>query len=426
MTLERQLDWLYGIQRFGVRPGLERIEALLARLGHPERRFRSVLVGGTNGKGSVAASLASVLQAAGHSTGLFTSPHLTHFAERFRIDGEPVAGSELLTALEEVRPHAEAVEATFFEVVTALGCLLFARAGVNWAVMEVGLGGRLDATNTLSPELSVITNVGLDHTEILGDTLDAIAGEKAGILRPGRPAVTGVAPSLWPVLEQKGADLWALGRDFVFEVESLKLTGTALRLHWLQHDLPALTLRTPLLGAHGASNAALAAAAALRLGVGSEAVQRGLIATRWPGRLEYLEARGQGWLLDGAHNPDGAQALADTLGTLGLRPVRLVFGASADKAVTEMVQILGPVASDVVLTQARWSPRAADQAQLRPAWEAQGVPVREAASPAEALALAAAGTKQAAPIVVCGSLYLIGEVRGLLLEEGAEARERWQ
>ena len=428
-VLARHLDWLYSTQRFGVQPGLERIEALLARLGNPERRFRSVLVGGTNGKGSVSAALASALQASGQRTGIFTSPHLTHFAERFRVDGEPVAEPELLAALEMVRPHAEALEATFFEVVTAVGCWLFAHADVEWAVMEVGMGGRLDATNALSPELSVITNIGLDHTEVLGETLAAIAAEKAGILRAGQPAVTAAMPALWPVLEQVGADLWALGREFSFRVTGLSLSGTALELHW-PDGAQMLDLQTPLLGAHGAANAALAAAAALRLGVSREAVRQGLAQTRWPGRLEYLTVQGQGWLLDGAHNPDGAQALTDTLDALDLRPVRLVFGASADKALEEMVQILAPAVSDVVLTQAQWSPRAAEPGTLRPLWEAQGIPVREAASPVQALELAApaswAARQAAAPVVVCGSLYLVGEVRGVLLRQGAERRERWQ
>lgn len=429
MNLPQALDWLYGTQRFGVQPGLERIRALLARLGHPEGQFRAVLVGGTNGKGSVSASLAACLNAAGFRTGLFTSPHLTHFGERFRVDGEPLPKSLLLAALQEVRPHAEALEATFFEIVTALGCLLFARAGVQWAVMEVGLGGRLDATNALTPELSVLTNVGLDHTEVLGSTREAIAAEKAGILRVGRPAVTAITPELWPVLEQTGADLWALGREFTFELLATGLQGSQfrLKLEGQPEQALALGLSTPLLGAHGASNAALAAVAALRLGLPAAAVRQGLAATHWPGRLEYLEAWGQRWLLDGAHNPDGAQALVDALMGLGLGPVRLVFGASADKALDEMVPILAAVASDVVLTRAQWSPRAALPADLRALWEGQGVPVREAATPAEALALAGQGaTAQIAPVVVCGSLYLVGEARGLLLEQPGEGRERWQ
>jgi len=162
------LAWLFARQRFGVHPGLERVRELLGRLGDPQLAFRTVLVGGTNGKGSVSASLAGMFRAGGVRAGLFTSPHLTRFSERFVVDGRELDGATVEAALARVRPHAEAVQASFFEIVTATGCLLFAEAGVNWAVMEVGLGGRLDATNALQPHLSVVTNVGLDHTAILG------------------------------------------------------------------------------------------------------------------------------------------------------------------------------------------------------------------------------------------------------------------
>lgn len=426
-TFSEALDWLYAKQRFGVQPGLERITALLARLGHPERQFRSVLVGGTNGKGSVSASLAACLQAAGFCTGLFTSPHLTHFGERFWVAGKPVAEAQLLAALQEVYPHAEALEATFFEIVTAVGCLIFAHAGVEWAVMEVGLGGRLDATNALTPELSILTTLGLDHTEVLGDTREAIASEKAGILRSNSPAVTGFTRDYWPVLERTGADLWALGREFAVEVQALDLVGTRFKLH-VDNGLGAeYTFQTPLLGVHGAANAALAAIAALRLGLSANSIEQGLTQTCWAGRLEHIRALGMGWLLDGAHNPDGAQALAAALKDLGLRSVRMVFGVSEDKAVSEMVPILAPLVGDVILTAAQWSPRAAVPANLRGVWEAVGVPVRETKTPTEAVALAGqVGGDDSVTVVVCGSLYLVGEVRGLLLREPEEGRERWQ
>lgn len=204
MTLTADLEWLFARQRFGVHPGLSRVRALLARLGDSQERFRAVLVGGTNGKGSTAATLAAILTAAGERTGLFTSPHLTRFSERFVVAGRECPPEVVLEALARVRPHAEAEDASFFEIVTALGCLLFAEAGVSVAVMEVGLGGRLDATNVLDPVLSVVTNVALDHTAILGDTREAIAAEKSGILRVGRPAVTGADADLVPRLETRG------------------------------------------------------------------------------------------------------------------------------------------------------------------------------------------------------------------------------
>nr|WP_235610431.1 folylpolyglutamate synthase/dihydrofolate synthase family protein [Deinococcus aerius] len=411
------LDWLFARQRFGVHPGLSRVRALLARLGDPQTAFRAVLVGGTNGKGSTAATLAAMLEAGGERTGLFTSPHLTRFSERFVVGGRELGGEEVLAALRRVRPHAEAVEASFFEIVTTLGGLLFAEQGVGAAVLEVGLGGRLDATNALDPVLSVITNIGLDHTELLGGTREAIAGEKAGILRAGRPAVTGVAADLLPILETRGADLWALGREVRVEAAPLGWDGWDVRVRVPGADL---TLRTPLLGAHGAGNAALAAAAAHRLGVGEEAIRAGAARVRWPGRLEVLPWRGGRVLLDGAHNPDGARALADALRGLGVTRLPVVFGAAADKDAAGVAGALRAVASEVILTRAALSPRAADPASLAPHFG--GLPVRMAGSPAAALDLLPAGGLS----VVCGSLYLIGEVRPLLRGEAAEGRERWQ
>ncbi len=415
------LDWLFARQRFGVHPGLGRVRELLAGLGDPQQHFRTVLVGGTNGKGSTAATLASILSAANTRTGLFTSPHLTHFAERFVVAGQPLAQPVVLRALARVRPVAEQVGASFFEIVTALGCLLFAEAGAEVAVMEVGLGGRLDATNVLEPVLSVITNVALDHTAFLGETHEAIAGEKAGILRQGRPAVTGIAPELWPLLHAAGADLWALHRELAVQVRFLGWEGSEVTL-----SVPGdqLTFRTPLLGLHGAQNAALAAAAALRLGAGHGAVQAGTAAVQWPGRMEVLplaDSPVQGRIvLDGAHNPAGAQALAAALRGLGVSGVPLIFGAAEDKDIGGVAAVLAPLASRVILTRAVLSPRAADPAQL--AAHFLGVPITLAPTPQEALAQ----VRGEALAVACGSLYLIGELRPLLLREAAETRERWQ
>ncbi len=397
------------------------MRSLLARLGDPHLRFRTVLVAGTNGKGSVSASLAAMLTASGTRTGLFTSPHLTRFSERFVVDGQELPGATVLTALERLRPHAEAVEASFFEVVTALGCLLFAEADVTWAVMEVGLGGRLDATNVLDPELSVVTNIGLDHTAILGDTLPQIASEKAGILRAGRPAVTGVQPELLPVLDAAGSDLWALGRELAVQAEPLGWDGWRVRT-----TSPAGTLdfRTPLLGEHGARNAALAALAAQRLGVPEAAIVAGAAGVRWPGRLERLPWYGGQVLLDGAHNPDGARALRGALTGLDVGRVPFIFGAAGDKDALSMLRELLPHMSSLILTRAVLSPRAAAPEELAARLTSAGLelPISLADTPAEALALLPPGGLS----VVCGSLYLVGEVRPLLRGERPEMHERWQ
>ena len=417
-------EWLFARQRFGVDLGLGRVEALLERLGRPQDTFESVLVGGTNGKGSTAATLASVLNVAGRRTALFTSPHLTRFAERFVVAGEEVAEGALNDALAAVRPHAEAVGATFFEIVTALGCLLFARAGAEIAVMEVGLGGRLDATNALEPKMSVITNVALDHTEVLGATEAAIAAEKAGILRANVPALTGATGEALGVI-QTGAEklktpLWVLGEEVTLTATSLGWSGNQVGL---KTPLGALELTTPLLGLHQARNVALAAAAAQRLGISDHAIREGVSKTRWPGRLEPFLYRGRTVLLDGAHNPQAAHALAAALVDLKAAPVTLMFGAAADKDVSAIAEALTPVTAHAVLTRAALSPRAASPEMLAALWP---VPTTLAETPGGALEHALALTPPGGVIVACGSLYLVGEVRPLLFGRETEAWERLQ
>ena len=415
MPAVSDLDWLYARQRFGVYPGLGRVRDLLARLGDPQGAFRTVLVGGTNGKGSTAATLASMLAASGERAALFTSPHLTRFAERFVVDGQEVPPETVSAALSRIRPQAEALGATFFEIVVALACSLFAEAGAEVAVMEVGLGGRLDATNVLDPLLSIVTGVALDHTEILGDTTALIAAEKAGILRPGGLAVTGVAAELLPILERSGADVWALGREAQFEGRPLGWDGWEVALG---SPAGSVTFRTPLLGLHGARNAALAALAAQRLGLDAATTTLGAARVRWPGRLEKLDWRGREVLLDGAHNPDGARALVAALQGLGVERLPVVFGAAGDKDIRGVVAELERVASEVIVTRAQLSPRAADPGVLAGLFN---VPTRLAGTPAEALDLLPPGLG-----LVCGSLYLVGEVRPLLTGEVGEMRERWQ
>lgn len=424
LDLKHQLDWLYSLQLFGVRPGLERVQSLLGRLDRPDQYFEVVLVAGTNGKGTTSAALAQMLQASGCTVGLFTSPHLTHFAERFQVNGQPVGAELIATALAQLRPHAEALEATFFEVLTVLACLLFSQLEVKIAVFEVGLGGRLDATNALDPALSVVTNVALDHTQILGDSLSQIAAEKAGILRSGRPAVTAIQSEFLPILDKYQADLWALDRDFQFEIESQAWAGNQVEVSFADLSLK-MSFETPFLGQVGGLNVALAAVAAHRLGVSARAIAEGAGLITWPGRLEVLPYQAGRILLDGAHNPHGAVALAQALQDLGIGRIPVVFGATEDKNLAGLAAQVRSFASQVIVTRAELSPRSVQPSQLAPLFE--GLEVILTNSPFEALKMAAQKLRPEVPlIVVCGSLYLIGEIRPLLIGQMAEGRERWQ
>lgn len=413
--MANSLGWLRARQMF-MKPGLERIRVLLRALHHPEGAYRCILVGGTNGKGSTTQALSSILRAAGHRVGTYTSPHLVRFNERIAVDGTEIADAQLEALLEEIQPLAEGVQASFFEIATAAALLHFARREVEWAVLEVGLGGRFDATNAASPELSLITSIGLDHTEILGPTPAHIAREKAGIMRPGKPVLTGAQgeglETLKACAAEVGAEIRVLGEDFL--VHGIR-PGEAGVEFTLELDGEVQALRTSLLGSHQSRNLALAAAAARRLGIGWEAIRRGLERVRHPGRLELLGHL----LLDGAHNPEGAWALREALQAhFPRRPRVLVLALSKDKDAEAISQALGDL-GPVVLTRYH-SPRSRPPAELLPFFP--GAEVVE--NPLEALQKAQAMVPPNGLVVAAGSLYLIGEIkRGL---GGLEPEERWQ
>ncbi|BDG17398.1 bifunctional folylpolyglutamate synthase/dihydrofolate synthase [Thermus brockianus] len=409
------LAWLYARQGV-VTLGLERIRALLARLGNPQEAYPVALVGGTNGKGTAARALAAILEEAGFRVGLYTSPHLVAFRERIALMGEPIPEARLLSLLEEVRPHAEAVGASFFEATTALALLYFAQEGVGFSVLEVGLGGRLDATNAAEPTLSLVTNIGHDHLEVLGPTLRDVAREKAGIFRQGVPALTAARGEGLEELKAQaralGTPLWVLGEDFhVGEVAPTPM-GLAFTLA-LRGE--GRRFQAPLLGPHQAENLALAAVGGRLLGAGWDAVERGLARTENPGRLERLSLGGKEVLLDGAHNPEGALALREALRFHGLLPAAFVLAFTKGKVHAPMAEALlglGPV----VLTRYA-SPRCEDPRALLPLFP--GAEVEE--DPLKALERALALGPRA---VVAGSLYLVGEVKRRLL--GLPPEERWQ
>lgn len=423
------LQWLFSLQLFGVKPGLERVAALLAAVGDPQQQFRVVLVGGTNGKGSTASVLASILTAADHRTGLFTSPHLTRVMERFQVDGQALPLQQFSAVLREVRPHAEALGATFFEILVAAACLLFAAAQVEVAVIEVGLGGRFDATNVLTPELSVITNVALDHQAVLGTSVEQIARDKAGILRAGVNAVTGATGTALAVLETEaaavGASLQRLEHEFRYSAEPLGWAGSSITLEWPAGSVSAVTA---LPGAHQQRNVALAIAAAVLLDIPAQAISSGVARASWPGRLERLRWHDRWVLLDGAHNPAAAEVLAEALAELDVQPRVLLLGVNEDKDVNGVVAALAATAGRIIATAASLSGRALPAAGLALLLQQQvpgNTPVA-AESVAQALQLALQLTQPDDTILVAGSLYLIGEVRPLLTGEEAEQFERWQ
>lgn len=405
------LDFLFSLERFGMKFGLANMARLCDGLGHPETAFKSILIAGTNGKGSVTAMVDTALRAAGHRSARYTSPHLVRLEERFVIDGSEVDGSTLAQAAARVQQVTEALVAsgrleglpTFFESTTAIAFELFRDGGVEIAVLEVGLGGRLDATNIVSPIAGAIVSIDFDHQAQLGNSLSSIATEKAGITRAGIPLVIGEMPAeardaVAAICHERGGILIDAAGD----------TGVARRV------AAAAPLALP--GRHQTANAAVAVRLLQALNdaginVGDQAIRSGLKETRWPGRLETLEVRGCRVLLDAAHNPAGARALAEYLRGVAPDGVTLVFGAMKDKAAREMLDALRPVTTRIVLTSAP-TPRALDAESLRAIAREAGFTPEVVLDPFEALLHACAAGR---PVVVAGSIFLIGPIRERLM-----------
>ncbi|HEX7078200.1 MAG TPA: folylpolyglutamate synthase/dihydrofolate synthase family protein [Candidatus Eisenbacteria bacterium] len=415
VPLLRRLETLYRFERSGMRLGLEGIERLLDDGGRPDRAFPSILIAGTNGKGSTAAHLASILRAAGLKTGLYTSPHLVRFNERIRVDGREIDDEALARLLASWWPRFETHHPSFFEAATALCFDHFAAASLDVAVVEVGLGGRLDATNVLSPRVSVITTIATDHTEILGRRLRQIAAEKAGIVRPGGALVLGVrAPeardAILDVAAERGSRVLRLGREAQYAVRSIRPGGTAFRLRTPSFSGVATT---PLLGAHQARNAALAALAAeaflagLEPGRVRDAIASGLAATRWPARAEWIEGDPP-VLVDVAHNVEGAAALAATIeALLPGRKLAVVAAFSRDKPHEAMLRVLGRVASRFTLTEFEGE-RSTPAAVLAARAPARHLVCEAIPRPEEAIASALAWARgEGGALLVTGSFYLM-------------------
>jgi dihydrofolate synthase/folylpolyglutamate synthase len=427
--------WWYGLTNYEQRAPkpdnlkLDHMRRLAARLGDPQRRLRIVHVAGTKGKGSTAAMLAAVFRRAGYRTGLFTSPHLCRVEERFQVDGRPVSDAELTALLNEVR--AAGVEGlTFFDAATAVGFLHFVRRRCDAAVVEVGLGGRFDSTNVCTPAVALIASISFDHTKLLGDRLASIAFEKAGIVKPGRPTVSGAtAPEARAVIErvcaERRAPLRQAGVDFSHESEPGRVTADSLRRQRLRvvarRAWPALEVN--LLGEHQAANAAVAVATIEELReqgwhLPDAAVAASLAEVSWPARMEVVGRRPL-VVLDCAHNVASALAVVETL-QASFPPGRrlLVFAGSADKDLAGMFRVMAPHFAHAFLTRYTDNPRSVAPEQLAALWQAAGdVPFTPVARPVEAWHRARDAARPDDLICVTGSVFLAGELRPTLLAE---------
>lgn len=432
---------------------LAHMRVLLQAMDHPERRFPSVLIAGTNGKGSTAATLTSILRASGLKTGLYTSPHLTRINERIRVNGEEISDGDFGELHGEVDGVAENLVAkgelpwhpSFFEMMTAIAFQYFEREKIDLAVLEVGMGGRLDATNVVEPRVSVITDISLDHQKYLGNTLSEIAKEKMGIVRPGGVAVVlpqqpeandvigntildlearavNAVPYVPPVSPGSAGYLVSGQNKKTFNAEDMENADLTGSQYFFRYPLQVLgeqiLIETSLVGRHQLRNVALAIAAAVELreqgfnGIAARSIERGIRDTRWPGRFQMIAAR-TGWpemVIDVAHNPAGAWALRSALAERyeGRRLI-FVFGAMRDKAIAEMAEILFPLADRVIATRPE-NPRAASPQEIRHAAARTGTEIEAVENVQSALERARAVANAETVVVITGSIYLVGEV----------------
>jgi dihydrofolate synthase/folylpolyglutamate synthase len=400
---------------------LARMFALVESLGNPQNQYPTIHVAGTKGKGSVSALCASALQAQGYTVGLYTSPHLKDFEERIQVNGKPIPRDDLVTMVEQIKPHVSAIpRLTTFEITTALGFLYFALSKVDVAVIEVGLGGRLDATNVITPLVAVITSISLDHTGILGDTLGKIAAEKAGIIKPGVPVV--IAPQreeprqvLIAIAEQRQVALTVVGQDYKYSTKSHSFDGQVFSVWQPVNGETSIFLKIPLLGNFQVENAATAYAALkvvqrAGLAIDETAIQRGFAEVVWPARFEIMQLE-PALVIDSAHNAYSAHALRNALDMyFPDKPFTLIFGVSEDKDIEGMIQALSPHLKNVITTQSG-HPRAMHPQKLADQLQGFGLPIEAVETAAQALELALEKADQESLILATGSLFLAASVR---------------
>jgi len=433
---QEALSFLVNLTKFGVNFGLQRITHLLKQLGNPHQKLAVIHVGGTNGKGSTTAMVASILQEVGYRVGVFTSPHLHDYRERIVINGEMISKEEVCELLDDLRPHLEEMVAcglehpTEFEVWTAMALLYFARKQVDFAVLEVGLGGAIDSTNVVHPLVAVITNVAMDHMDYLGRNIAEIATVKAGIIKEGSVVVTAADhPEALSVIRAKAASVNAqlveVGRDVKWTVHRNTPAGLIFDVQGQSDAYPEISL--PLSGLHQARNAACAIAVAeilkerYQVRIDKDHIYSGLRRVRWPGRLELLSTNPL-ILLDGAHNVDGAKALAEALPLYKRRRLVMCVGMLGDKEREKVGNILFPLADEVIITKPN-SPRAGNWEVLAECAKRWGKPVRLIASPAEAAIEGVKCLRDGDLLCVTGSLYMLAEARAALIDYLAGRRE---
>ena len=408
---------------------LRRIEMLLERLGNPHRVAKSIHIAGTKGKGSTAAMIASILTQAGYRAGLYTSPHLLSFTERIQIDGRPIAEDAFGRLVEILKPEAEAVnhsgnfgELTTFELLTALAFTYFKEGKVDYQMLETGLGGRLDATNVVKPEVCVITSISFDHMDVLGDTLTQIAREKAGIIKPGSTVVCSPQlPEAMEVIEEacreRETRLVVVGNDVTWHGKAFDTEGQSFELRGLTGEY---TLNIPLLGEHQLENAATAVATVEVLGglgasISPESITTGLTQVHWPGRLQIM-GREPWVIVDGAHNADSARRLVEALERyFDFDRVLLILGVSSDKNIAGMVAELASLPSIVIVTRSH-HPRAIEPARLAGEFSKWGITPEVAENVASAVELALSKAMPGDLICATGSLFIVAEVMEYMSE----------
>ncbi|MEK6653361.1 MAG: folylpolyglutamate synthase/dihydrofolate synthase family protein [Nitrospirota bacterium] len=471
MSYSDTINYLYSLQKYGIKLGLDNTVKLLSCFNNPQASFKSVHIAGTNGKGSTSAMIASILQSAGFKVGLFTSPHLVSFTERIRVNNEEITESEVVNLTEEIRGRIQntpsltlpprgggmgggddsKLNPTFFEVVTAMGFIYFERNNIDWAVVETGMGGRLDATNVLMPEVSVITSISYDHKYFLGETISAIAEEKAGIIKNRIPVVTSEQePAVMDVIkkkaDEKGSGLFIYGKDFSVKAKKENINGSIFDY---RGDMELEGLEIFLAGRHQILNAALAVktsevlikkSAPLASRLTAEVIKSGIENMEWHGRLEFISDNPP-ILIDGAHNPSASSVLADSLRNNFLNTYRriiLIMGIMADKDIKGIMAPLLPLASEIIFTAPAYE-RAASPERLaecasslgftnihiaRTMREAIEMAIERSAPGSFASGEPARGGQLSALTVITGSFYTIGEAKEALGAKGILSRLR--